>query len=82
MATTRSEYDAPLAALRREGVDVFAAYEQLAVEDVGAAADVLRPVYEETGALDGTPASRSRNGIDAFEVAMARLLGSIERRHG
>ena len=48
-----SEYDAPLAALTDDGVDVFAAYETLAVEDVRAAADVLRPVYDRTGGLDG-----------------------------
>ena len=48
-----SEYDAPLAALRRDGVGMFDAYEQLAVEDVRAAADVLRPVYDRTGGLDG-----------------------------
>ena len=48
-----SEYDEPLTALARKGLDVVAAYEALAVEDVRAAADVLRPVYERTDGLDG-----------------------------
>ena len=39
-----SEYDAPLTMLARAGLDAVAAYEALAVEDVRAAADVLRPV--------------------------------------
>lgn len=48
-----SEYDAPLSALAEQGLDVVAAYEALAVEDVRAAADVLRPVYDRTGHRDG-----------------------------
>ena len=48
-----SEYDEPLTALAEDGSDAVAAYEALAVEDVRAAADVLRPVYEHTGGLDG-----------------------------
>ena len=46
-------YDERLAALAGQGRDVVAAYEALAVEDVRAAADVLRPVYERTNGLDG-----------------------------
>ena len=48
-----SEYDAPLAALAAAGVGAVSAYEALAVEDVRSAADVLRPVYERSGGLDG-----------------------------
>ena len=47
------EYDAPLRALAEQGLDVVAAYETLAVEDVRAAADVLRPVYDRTDHRDG-----------------------------
>src|SRR3712207_132265 len=48
-----SEYDEPLSRLKRRGLGAFAAYETLAVEDVRAAADVLRPVYERTDHGDG-----------------------------
>ena len=48
-----SEYDEPLEVLARRGLDVTAAYESLAVEDVRAAADVLRPVHDRTNGLDG-----------------------------
>jgi transaldolase len=51
--TGSDEYDEPLAALAAAGVSAVAAYEALAVEDVRAAADVLRPVYEQTNHLDG-----------------------------
>ena len=48
-----SEYDEPLAASARAGLSAAAAYEALAVENVRAAADVLRPAYERTDHLDG-----------------------------
>lgn len=47
------EYDQPLAVLTGQGLSGVAAYEALAVEDVRSAADVLRPVYERTGGVDG-----------------------------
>ncbi|MDP8943547.1 MAG: bifunctional transaldolase/phosoglucose isomerase [Actinomycetota bacterium] len=47
------DYDERLAELTAEGADTQAIYETLAVEDVQAAADVLRPVHEETGGRDG-----------------------------
>ncbi len=54
------EYDEPLSDLAGRGLDVVAAYEALAVEDVRAAADVLRGVYERSDHRDGTPVLRSR----------------------
>ncbi len=48
-----SEYDEPLRVLAEDGLDVVSAYERLAVEDVRAAADVLRPVYDRTDHRDG-----------------------------
>lgn len=45
-------YDATILRLLDEG-DPEAVYEALALEDVAAAADLLRPVYERTGRLDG-----------------------------
>jgi transaldolase/glucose-6-phosphate isomerase len=48
-----SDYDAELAALAREGLDASEIYEQIAFRDVQLAADVLRPVWEQTGGADG-----------------------------
>jgi transaldolase/glucose-6-phosphate isomerase len=49
-----SDYDTALAALVADGyahpADIF---EELAVEDIQAAADLLRPVYDATGGADG-----------------------------
>ena len=44
-----SDYDASLEAADRQGkLDERALFERVAVEDIQAAADVLRPVYEAT----------------------------------
>ncbi len=48
-----AEYGEPLAALASRGRNALEIYEELAVGDVGSAADEFRPLYEETKALDG-----------------------------
>jgi transaldolase / glucose-6-phosphate isomerase len=49
-----SDYDASLEATDRQGtLDERALFERVAVEDIQAAADVLRPVYEATSRRDG-----------------------------
>jgi transaldolase/glucose-6-phosphate isomerase len=49
-----TDYDTAIQALVAEGVgDAKAIYERLAVEDIQAAADLLRPVYDETEGRDG-----------------------------
>jgi transaldolase/glucose-6-phosphate isomerase len=48
-----TDYDEALATAAREGLSAREVYRRLAVEDVQAAADVLRPVYEASGGLDG-----------------------------
>src|SRR4051812_42532277 len=48
-----NDYDATLQAADRCGLDERAMFEQLAVEDIHNAADVLRPVYDATGHRDG-----------------------------
>ena len=47
------DYDEDLAAAAREGLSAREVYRRLAVRDVQLAADVLRPVYDETGGDDG-----------------------------
>src|SRR4051812_1076109 len=47
------DYDEELAELARQNLEAREIYRHLAVEDVQLAADVLRPVWEATGGLDG-----------------------------
>jgi transaldolase/glucose-6-phosphate isomerase len=47
------DYDDELAAAAREGLSAREVYRRMAVRDVQLAADVLRPVHEQTGGLDG-----------------------------
>jgi len=48
-----ADYDAALEAAAREGLTAREVYRRLVVRDVQLAADVLRPVYEQSGGLDG-----------------------------
>jgi transaldolase len=54
IAGSANDYEAALAKLapRRE-LDAKAIYETLAIQDIQAAADLLRPVYDRTGRRDG-----------------------------
>ncbi len=47
------EYNEPFARLRSRGATVAQAYETLVTEDITAACDVLRSVFDETGGADG-----------------------------
>ncbi|WP_242394161.1 transaldolase [Anaeromyxobacter oryzisoli] len=48
-----TDYDADIAALAGRGLDARAIYEALAIQDLRAAADLMRPVWEETDGRDG-----------------------------
>ncbi|GAB4576257.1 MAG: hypothetical protein Kow0077_31830 [Anaerolineae bacterium] len=48
-----NDYDSAMAALVESGASVNEIYETLAIEDIGRAADMLRPVYDATDGLDG-----------------------------
>ena len=48
-----SDYDAAMRKLAEAGADVEQIYDALTIEDVGLAADVFRPVFEQTGGVDG-----------------------------
>lgn len=47
------DYDAQLAELARAGADSTTACEAMVLQDIGDAADLLRPVYDVTGGIDG-----------------------------
>ncbi len=48
-----TDYDAQVAELAREGVSAETAYQRIVVDDIRAAADVLRPVYDASKGEDG-----------------------------
>ncbi len=48
-----NDYDSAIAELAKQGLDSFAIYDRLSIEDVGAAADLYLPVYEATKGVDG-----------------------------
>ena len=47
------DYDDSLIAYAKDGLTPEDAFEALAIEDIRAAADLLRPVYKDTGGADG-----------------------------
>ncbi|MCA1633654.1 MAG: bifunctional transaldolase/phosoglucose isomerase [Acidobacteria bacterium] len=51
--TGSTDYDEQLKELVAAGKGVAEIYEDLVTEDIGNAADILRPVYDKTDALDG-----------------------------
>jgi transaldolase len=51
--TGSSDYDSDIQALAGQGKDANATYEKLATDDVRAACDVFRPIYEESDGADG-----------------------------
>lgn len=48
-----TDYDQQIAQLLRDGVPVADMFERIAVEDIRAATDILRPVYDASGGNDG-----------------------------
>ncbi len=49
----KTDYDAEIKSLHQAGKTSAEIYEVLTVQEVGAAADILRPVYDKTGGKDG-----------------------------
>jgi transaldolase len=48
-----ADYDEAIQGLIGQGYETEAIYETLAIEDIGRAADLLRPVYDATNGVDG-----------------------------
>ncbi|WP_100423127.1 transaldolase [Sediminihabitans luteus] len=74
-------YDDQLAELA--GTDVEAAVETITTDDVRAAADVLRPVHEATGGVDGRVSievdPRLARDTEATVATAARLWSTVDR---
>jgi transaldolase len=77
------EYDAAIRALSGKKMTAEEAYERLALEDIRAGADILRPVYDESGGADGfislevSPALA--NNPDATLKEALRLSQAVNR---
>jgi len=79
-----SDYTDAIAELRRSGpTDAKSAYESLAIADIRAAADIFRPVYDESGGNDGYVSMEVSPELahdTAATVAEAkRLWGAVDR---
>ncbi|MEX2480736.1 MAG: transaldolase [Gammaproteobacteria bacterium] len=77
------EYEAPLRALARRGLDNTALLETLMIEDVGRAAELLRPVYDQTHGDDGFVSIEvsphlARDTVATIAAAQ-RLWSALER---
>ena len=74
-----ADYDEDMGAAAKEGLSAREVYRRLAVRDVQLAADVLRPVYEQTGGMDGyvslEVAPRLAHDTDGHARAGADVLG-------
>ena len=60
--TGSNDYDDAFETLVSEGKNADAIYESLAINDIKAAADLLRPVYDATGGVVGRTESPDRGG--------------------
>lgn len=76
-------YDAQLTELAAAGTDVEAAVERITTDDVRAAADVLRPVYDATDGVDGRVSievdPRLARDADATVATAVRLWRTVDR---
>src|SRR5919197_31539 len=59
-----TDYDQQVSELAGQGLDPRQIYEELAIKDVQLAADVLRPVWEETRHYDGYVSLEVEPGVD------------------
>ena len=77
------DYDQSLAEYASRGLTAEQLFEALATEDIQAAADVLRPVYERTGGADGFASlevsPRLAHDTDATVDAALRLFEALDR---
>ena len=77
------DYDESLAEYASRGLTAEQLFEALATEDIQAAADILRPVYERTGGADGFASlevsPRLAHDTEATVEAALRLFAALDR---
>ena len=78
-----SDYDEDIRALAAQGKDTLAIYEVLATDDVRAACDVFRPVYDESNGGDGfvsiEVSPRLAHDTEATILEAQRLWDTVNR---
>jgi transaldolase/glucose-6-phosphate isomerase len=78
-----SDYDDTIETLARKGLDGAAIFDQLAIEDIRAAADVFAPVFKRTGGADGyvsiEVAPRFAADTQATVTEAKRLWKAVDR---
>ena len=78
-----TDYDDALLALIRDGKTVIETYEALAIEDIRATADLLRPVYDRTDGADGYASLEVSPNLahdtDGTVDEARRLHGTLDR---
>lgn len=83
--STGAEYDEPIRDILRSEPDIGtkALYDRLIIEDIRMAADILRPVYEESGGIDGMvslePPAQLAYDADATMAEVRRLWHLADR---
>lgn len=78
-----TDYDAAITNLLAQDVSATTIYERLLIEDITAAADLFRPLYEETGGQDGfvsIEVSPRLAGDTAASIAEARRFWAVINR--
>lgn len=78
-----SDYDGIISDLSKKGLDTFSIYDEITTMDVRDAADILRPVYEETDREDGYVSIEVDPGLaldkDSTIKEAERLFNKIQR---
>lgn len=78
-----ADYDEALGELATEGKPAEGIYEALAIEDIQRAADLLRPVYDRTGRVDGyvslEVSPKLAHDTDGTVASARRLFAALDR---
>ncbi len=76
-------YDEAIARLAREGKEAYDIYDTLVIEDIAAAADILRPIYDRTEGRDGfvsiEPNPSLAYDVEGTVAEIKRLLTTLDR---
>lgn len=83
VSSNKGAYPDMLADMKQRGLNAQQAYEEITINDVGRAADIMRPVYDETGRDDGYVSLEVEpqygNDEDATVSEALRLFRALDR---
>lgn len=76
-------YDEAITELAHQGLEAYDIYDYLVIEDIAAAADLLRPVYDRTEGRDGyvsiEPNPALAYDVEGTVAEIKRLLATLDR---